>query len=101
MAQCGITVSYEAICQWCNKFGSKYTQSLTRIHQGYCDTFFIDEVCIKIHWKHYYLWRGVDQDGEAADVFVAKRPDGKAAKRFFSACCVNIEQSLGRASRTN
>jgi putative transposase len=67
MAQRGITVSYEAICQWCNKFGSKCTQSLTRKYQGYCDTFFIDEVFIKIHWKQYYLWRAADQDGEAAD----------------------------------
>jgi putative transposase len=29
------------------------------------------------------LWRAVDQDAEVIDVFLQKRRDGKAAKRFF------------------
>jgi putative transposase len=83
LAKRGIVVSYEAIRLWCNKFGSKYAQRLRRKHQGYGDTFFIDEVFVKIQGKQYYLWRAVDQDGEVVDVFLQKRRDGKAAKRFF------------------
>jgi putative transposase len=60
MAQRGITVSDEAIRFLCNKFGSKYAQRLRRKHQGYCDTFFIDEVFVKIRGKQHYLWRAVD-----------------------------------------
>jgi putative transposase len=33
--------------------------------------------------QRHYLWRAVDQDGEVVDVFLQKRRDGKAAKRFF------------------
>jgi putative transposase len=76
-------VSYEAILLWCNKFGSKYAQRLRRKHQGYGDTFVIDEVFVKIQGRQHYLWRAVDQDGEVVDVFLQKRRDGKAAKRFF------------------
>ncbi|MDA1373056.1 MAG: IS6 family transposase [Proteobacteria bacterium] len=83
LAERGITVSYESIRLWCNKFGSKYAQRLRRKHQGYGDTFFIDEVFVKIQGKQHYLWRAVDQDGEVVDVFLQKRRDGKAAKRFF------------------
>jgi putative transposase len=83
MAQRGTTVSYEAIRLWCNKFGSEYAQRLSRKHQGYGDTFFIDEVFVKIQGKQRYLWRAVDQDGEVVDVFLQRGPDGKAAKRFF------------------
>jgi putative transposase len=83
MSHRGIEVSYEAIRLWCNKFGSKYAQRLRRKHQGYGDTFFIDEVFVKIQGKRHYLWRAVDQDGEVVDVFLQKRRDGKAAKRFF------------------
>jgi len=83
MAQRGITVSYEAIRLRCNKFGSKYAQRLRRKHQGCADTFFIDEVFIKIHRKQHYLWRAVDQGGEVGDVSLQERRDGKAAKRFF------------------
>jgi putative transposase len=56
---------------------------LRRKHQGYGDTFYIDEVFVKIQGKQHYLWRSVDQDGEVVDVFLQKRRDGKAAKRFF------------------
>tara|TARA_R110000824_G_scaffold401796_1_gene616733 strand:- start:416 stop:850 length:435 start_codon:yes stop_codon:yes gene_type:complete len=30
-----------------------------------------------------YLWRAVDQDGEAVDIYLQKRRDSMAAKRFF------------------
>jgi len=31
----------------------------------------------------HYLWRAVGQDGEIFDIFLQRRRDGKAAKRFF------------------
>ena len=83
LAERGITVSHESIRLWCNKFGSRYAAWSKRKHQGYGDTFFIDEVFIKINGKQHYLWRAVDQDGEVVDVFLQKRRDAKAAKRFF------------------
>ena len=38
---------------------------------------------MKINGKQRYLWRAVDQNGEAADVFLQAKRDGLAAKRFF------------------
>jgi len=83
LAERGITVSYESIRLWCIKFGSEYARRLKRRHQGYGDTFFIDEVFVKIQGKQHYLWRAVDQDGEVVAVFLQSRRDGKAAERFF------------------
>ena len=83
LAERGINVTYEAIRLWCKRFGSIYSVRLKRRHQGYGDTFFIDEVFIKIDGKQLYLWRAVDQDGDIVDVFLQKRRDGAAAKRFF------------------
>jgi len=95
LAERGINASYEAIRLWCNKFGPKYATRLKKKHQGYGDTFFIDEVFIKIDGKQHYLWRAVDQESlrnersecfgyrEIVDVFLQKRRDGEAAKRFF------------------
>jgi len=79
----GITVSRESIRLWCIKFGAIYTRRLKRKHQGYGDTFFIDEVFVKINGKQHYLWRAVDQDGEVVDVFLQAKRDGSTAKRFF------------------
>ena len=83
LAQRGIIVSYESIRLWCIKFGRRYARRLKRRHQGYGDTFYIDEVFVKINGKQLYLWRAVDQEGEVVDVFLQSRRDGAAAKRFF------------------
>jgi len=83
LAKRSITVSYESIRLWCIKFGAKYAKRLKRKHQGYGDTFYLDEVFVKIHEKQQYLWRAVDQDGEVVDVFLQKKRDAVAAKRFF------------------
>ena len=58
---------------------------MERKHRGYGDTFYIDEVFVKINGKQHYLWRAVDQDGEVVDVYLQAKRDGVAAKRFFSA----------------
>jgi len=83
LAERGINVSYESIRLWVNKFGAKYARKLNRRHGGYGDTFYIDEVFIKINGKQHYLWRAVDQDGEVVDVYLQSKRDGAAAKRFF------------------
>jgi putative transposase len=83
LAERGIIVSREAIRLWCIKFGAKYARRLKRKHRGYGDTFYIDEVFVKINGKQHYLWRAVDQDGEVVDVFLQAKRDGAAAKRFF------------------
>jgi len=68
MAERGIAVSYESIRLWCIKFGTEFAKRLRRRHQGYGDTFFIDEVFVKIQGKQHYLWRAVDQDGETVSL---------------------------------
>jgi putative transposase len=47
----------EPILLWCIKFGAIYTRRLKRKHRGYGDTFYIDEVFVKINDKQHYLWR--------------------------------------------
>ncbi len=83
LAERGVVVSYESIRLWCNKFGPQYARRLKCRHQGFGDTFYIDEVFVKINSIQHYLWRAVDQDGEIVDVFLQRRRDGKAAKCFF------------------
>ena len=83
LAERGIIVTRESIRLWCIKFGALYARRLKRKHRGYGDTFYIDEVFIKINGKQHYLWRAVDQDGEVVDVYFQAKRDGAAAKRFF------------------
>ena len=95
LAERGITVSYESIRLWCIKFGAMYAKRLKRNHQGYGDTFFIDEVFVRINGTQHYLWRAVDQDGEVVDIYLQSKRDGASAKRFFR----RLIKSHGREPR--
>ena len=68
---------------WCIKFGRLYGRSLKRLHRGYGDASYIDEVSVKINGKQHYLWRTLDQDGDVVDVYLQAKRDGATAKRFF------------------
>ena len=83
LAERGIIVTRESIRLWCIKFGALYARRLRRSHRSYGDTFHVDEVFVKINGKQHCLWRAVDQDGEIVDVYLQKKRDGAAAKRFF------------------
>jgi putative transposase len=74
LAERGVTVSREAIRLWCIKFGAQFARRLKSKHRGFGDTFFIDEVFVKIKGKQHYLWRAVDQDGDVVDVYLAMVP---------------------------
>ncbi|MGB5324423.1 MAG: IS6 family transposase [Pseudomonadales bacterium] len=96
LAERGIQVSRESIRRWCINFGALYAKRLKRRHRGYGDTFFIDEVFVKINGIQHYLWRAVDQDGEVVDVYLQAKRDGVAAQRCFK----RLLKSHGEEPRT-
>ena len=83
LAERGIVVSYESIRQWCNRFGPECARKLEKRQGRLGDTWYLDEVFIKIRGELRYLWRAVDQDGDTIDILVQKRRNKSAAKRFF------------------
>jgi len=83
MAVRGVTLSYEAIREWCRKFGQTYANDLRRRRPRPGDKWHLDEMFIKINGKDHYLWRAVDQDGIVLDILVQSRRNKKAATRFF------------------
>ena len=83
LAQRGITVSYEAIRQWCRAFGPEYARRLRRRRGRMGDTWYLDELFVSIQGRQQYLWRAVDEDGDVIDILVQSRRDRRAAERFF------------------
>lgn len=83
LASRGVIVSYEAVRQWCLKFGSSFTKKL-RYRQGRLgDIWHLDEVFVLIQGKRHYLWRVMDQDGNVLDILVQPYRDRHAAEHFF------------------
>jgi len=95
LAQRGITVSYEAIRQWCRRFGPAYARILRRRQGRLGDTWHLDELFVNIHGRQQYLWRAVDQDGDVIDILLQPRRDRRAAERFFR----KLLKGQGRAPR--
>jgi putative transposase len=83
MAERGVTVTYETIRAWCERFGRDYTKRIRARRGKLGDTWHLDEVFIKIGGRLQYLWRAVDQDGGVLDILVQSRRSKKAATRFF------------------
>src|SRR5262244_450606 len=79
----GITVSHEAVRQWCRKFGQAYANPLRRRRPRPGDKWHLDEVFLTIQGKRHYLWRAVDQDDHVLDILVQSRRNKQAAKKFF------------------
>ncbi len=83
LAKRGISVTYETIRQWCQKFGPDYARKLKKRQGRLGDTWHIDEVFVTIQGQRQYLWRAVDQDGDCLDILVQRHRNQRAAERFF------------------
>ena len=83
LAERGITVTYETIRQWCQKFGPDYARKLNTRQGRLGDRWHLDDVCITIQGERQYLWRAVDQDGDTLDILVQRRRNQTAAERFI------------------
>ena len=83
LAERGIIVSYEAIRQWCSKFGPDYARRLKKKQGRLGDSWYLDELFVRINGQQQYLWRAVDQDGDVIDILVQSRRDQRAAEPFL------------------
>ncbi len=86
LAERGVTVTYETVRQWCQKFGPDYARKLKKRQGRLGDVWHIDEVFVTIQGQRQFLWRAVDQDGDVINIL------GNAAaisvpRNGFSAAC--------------
>ncbi len=84
----GIEVSYETVRFWWNRFGPIFAaeirkKRMDRMRPLSRCRWHLDEVFVKINGERHYLWRAVDQEGEALEAFVSKKRDRKTALKFF------------------
>lgn len=70
LAQRGMVVTYEAVRQWCLKFGQTYANELRHRRTTCGDKWHLDEVVLTLRAQKHYLWRAVDQDGNVLDILV-------------------------------
>jgi putative transposase len=84
LAYRGILISHETVRNWCNKFGSMFTEVIKKRERKPTNKWHLDEMNIKVNGIKYILWRAVDSEGQELDIFLQKRKNKKAAIRFLT-----------------
>ncbi|MBR9852173.1 MAG: IS6 family transposase [Rhodobacteraceae bacterium] len=73
LAERGVTVSYETIRDWVNRFGHGFAAKTRLDRRALADKWHLDEVVIRIKGKTHWLWRAVDANGGVLDIVVQSR----------------------------
>jgi putative transposase len=79
----GVTVTYETIRCWCDKFGAGFARRVKAARRKPGSTWHLDEVFVTLRGEPHLLWRAVDEHGAELNSLLQKRRDEAAAKRFF------------------
>jgi transposase-like protein len=88
LAERGAEVDHVTVYRWVLRFTPLLAEAARPCRHAVGDRWFVDETYVKVagHWRHVY--RAIDQFGQVIDVFVSRRRDANAARRFF-------EQAIG------
>jgi len=79
----GIQVSHETLRQWNIKFAPLPTEELRHREPRRGSRWFLDEVCINISGKKFWLWMAVGDSGVVLDLRLQDRRNTQAAKTFL------------------
>ena len=83
MLERGVDVSYETDPGLMRPVRAAGANQLRRRGPRPGDTWHLEEVFVQINGAQRYLWRAVNQHGNALDILVQSRRNAVAAKKFF------------------
>jgi putative transposase len=84
LAERGITVPYEAVRRWCQKFAADYARRLRKRQGRLGDSWHVDELFVRINGQQQYLWRAVDQDGDVIDILLQPASGSASSRAILS-----------------
>ena len=84
LAERGIEVDHVTIYRWVQRFTPLLVDAARPCRHVVGDRWFVDETYVKAAGVWRYVYRAVDQFGQVIDVYVSRRRDLAAARRFFA-----------------
>ncbi|SBW28833.1 transposase [Candidatus Protofrankia californiensis] len=84
LAERGLFVDHVTVYRWVQRFTPLLIDAARPCRHIPGDRWFVDETYVTVSGEWIYLYRAVDQDGQAIDVFAADQRDLAAARRFFT-----------------
>ena len=87
LAERGIDASYEAVRNWCRKFGKQIAGNLKRRRPPPSPRWHLDEMVSRIGGRHMYLWRAVDDEGEVLGHQLIDVETQRRRRLSYKSCC--------------
>jgi IS6 family transposase len=84
LAERGIAVDHVTVYRWVQRFSPLFADAARPLRHATGDRWFVDETHVKVAGRWRYLYRAVDQYGQAIDVLLCEQRDTAAARRFFT-----------------
>ncbi|MGY2897287.1 putative transposase [Deinococcus sp. UYEF24] len=91
MHQRCIQVSHETLREWNIRFAPLITEELCHREPRRGSRWFLDEVCIDMTGKKFWLWRAVDESGAVLGILLQTHRNTNAAKIFFEQLLINYD----------
>jgi IS6 family transposase len=83
LAEPGIEVDHVTLFRWVQRFTPELIEAARPCRHAVGSRWFVDETYVKVSGVWRYVYRAVDEHGQVIDVYVSKRRDLAAARRFF------------------
>jgi len=84
LAERGIEVDHLTIYRWIQKLTPLLIDAARPCRHAVGDRWFVDETDVKVAGVWRYVYRAVEQYGQVIDVYVSKRRNIGAARKFFT-----------------
>jgi IS6 family transposase len=84
LAERGTDVDHVTIYRWVQRFTPLLIDAARPCRHSVGDRWFVDETYVKVNGVWRYIYRAVDQHGQVIDVYVSKRRNIAAARKFFA-----------------
>ena len=83
LAERGVEVDHVTIYRWVQRFTPLLVDAARPCRHAVGDRWQVDETYVKVAGQWRYVYRAIDQFGQVIDVFVSRRRDITAARRFL------------------
>jgi transposase-like protein len=83
LAERGVEVDHVTIYRWVQRFTPLLVDAARPCRHAVGDRWQVDETYVKVAGQWRYVYRAIDQFGQVIDVFVSRRRNITAARRFL------------------
>ncbi len=84
LAERGIEVDHVMVYRWVQRFAPEFAEAARARRHVVGDRWHVDETYLKVGGTWRYLFRAIDQFGQVIDVYLSRRRNAEAARRFFA-----------------